>query len=200
MEAFFLAAAMHPDCQKAAQGELDNVVGPDRLPEFSDYDQLPYMRAFIKEVMRWHIVTPMGLPHATMEDDEYNGHFIPAGTIVNVNIWCIPIPPSNLRSERTPIQGIVSGFRRVSRPGRFQTRPFPRCRQGQVAQRPHRVCIRLWAEDLSRPPLRPGVTLHLLRVCASCLQHHATQGQRRESDAHGVQGEGRSPLVRLSAR
>ena len=88
MEAFFLAAAMHPDYQKAAQEELDTIVGPDRLPEFADYDKLPYVRAFIKELIRWHIVTPLGLPHATVADDEYNGYFIPAGTMVSVNIWC----------------------------------------------------------------------------------------------------------------
>ena len=84
MEAFFLAAAMHPDYQKAAQEELDNVVEPDRLPDFSDYDQLPYMRAFIKELIRWHVVTPMGLPHATVADDEYNGYFIPQGRPVQI--------------------------------------------------------------------------------------------------------------------
>ncbi|KAM5542455.1 hypothetical protein V8D89_003914 [Ganoderma adspersum] len=89
MEAFFLAAAMHPDCQKAAHEELDTAIGPDRLPEFSDFDRLPYVRAFIKEVMRWHTVTPMGLPHATVDDDEYDGHFIPSGTIVNVNMWAL---------------------------------------------------------------------------------------------------------------
>ena len=91
MEVFFLAAAMHPECQKAAQAELDAVVGPDRLPEFSDYDRLPYVRAFVKELTRWHVSLPMGLPHATVDDDEYNGHFIPAGTIVNVNIWYVPL-------------------------------------------------------------------------------------------------------------
>ena len=79
--------AMHPESQKAAQAELDAVVGPDRLPEFSDYDCLPYMRAFVKELTRWHIVTPMGLPHATVHDDEYNGYFIPGGATVFVNMW-----------------------------------------------------------------------------------------------------------------
>ena len=91
MEAFFLAAAMHLESQKAAQAELDAVMGPDRLPEFSDYDHLPYMRAFVKELTRWHIVTPMGLPHATVNDDEYNGYFIPARTVVNVNVWYVPL-------------------------------------------------------------------------------------------------------------
>nr|VWP01592.1 Uncharacterized protein [Ganoderma boninense] len=69
------------------------VVGPDRLPEFSDYDRLPYTRAFIKELTRWHTVSPMGVPHTVVDDDEYNGYFIPAGTIVNVNIWSLSRDP-----------------------------------------------------------------------------------------------------------
>ncbi|PIL37686.1 cytochrome P450 [Ganoderma sinense ZZ0214-1] len=93
MEVFFLAAAMHPACQKAAQAELDAVVGPDRLPEFSDYGRLPYVRAFVKELTRWHVSLPMGVPHMTVEDDECNGYFIPAGTIVNVNLWAFSRDP-----------------------------------------------------------------------------------------------------------
>lgn len=79
--------AMHPDKQRMAQEELDRVVGKDRLPNFSDYDQLPYVRAIVKEVLRWHIVSPLGLPHVSLEDDVYEGYFIPAGTIVNTNMW-----------------------------------------------------------------------------------------------------------------
>ena len=83
--------AMHPEKQKKAQAELDAVVGPHRLPEFSDRDSLPYTRAILKEVMRWHIIVPIGLPHLTMDDDEYNGYFIPARTILNTNIWFVPL-------------------------------------------------------------------------------------------------------------
>ena len=87
MEAFFLAAAMHPDCQKAGHAYLDSVIV---------YDSFTYMRAFVKELSRWHIVTPIGLPHATVDDDEYNGYLIPAGTVVNFNVWCVDL--SGLRS------------------------------------------------------------------------------------------------------
>jgi len=33
--------------------ELDAVVGTDRLPCWDDREQLPYLRAVIKEVHRW---------------------------------------------------------------------------------------------------------------------------------------------------
>jgi len=43
-----------------AQAEIDRVVGRSRLPKFSDYDNLPYIRALVKEVLRWRPVAPAG--------------------------------------------------------------------------------------------------------------------------------------------
>ena len=86
--------AMYPEAQRKAQAELDVVVGPDRLPDFSDQAALPYMAALLREVLRWHVVTPIGVPHCTSEDGEYNGYFIPAGTIVSANLWHVLRHPS----------------------------------------------------------------------------------------------------------
>jgi cytochrome P450 len=36
-----------------AQKEIDLMVGPDRLPDFGDFDALPYLRAMIKETLRF---------------------------------------------------------------------------------------------------------------------------------------------------
>lgn len=80
--------ALFPEAQKRAQAELDAVVGPGRLPDFSDMDQLPYTNATVKEALRWHVVLPVGVSHRTLEDDEINGYFIPAGTTVIPNVWC----------------------------------------------------------------------------------------------------------------
>jgi len=60
VQSFFLAMALYPEVQKRAQAELDRVVGPKGLPEFSDRDDLPYINALVKETMRWHLVTPLG--------------------------------------------------------------------------------------------------------------------------------------------
>ena len=30
-----------------------------------------------------------GIPHSTMQDDIYNGMFIPKGTMVFANAWCV---------------------------------------------------------------------------------------------------------------
>nr|BED43014.1 cytochrome P450 monooxygenase [Trametes versicolor] len=87
LRAFFLAMAMYPDVQKKAQAELDRVLGQTRLPEFEDRGNLPYLNAVVKELTRWHVVAPIGLPHAALEDDEYNGLFIPKGAMIISNFW-----------------------------------------------------------------------------------------------------------------
>ena len=84
---FMFAIVLHPDVQKRAQAELDTVVGRSRPPSFSDFEDLPYIRALVKEVLRWHTVDPVGLPHRTTEDDWYNGYFIPKGTLLVPNVW-----------------------------------------------------------------------------------------------------------------
>ena len=42
-----------PDVQKRAQAELDAVVGHDRMPEYEDRENLPYVRALINETLRY---------------------------------------------------------------------------------------------------------------------------------------------------
>ncbi|KAI0031850.1 cytochrome P450 [Vararia minispora EC-137] len=82
-----LAMLAYPDCQKRAQDELDAVVGRHRLPTFSDFPHLHYIRAVVKEALRWRPVDPIGLPHRSTEDDFYEGYFIPKGAIVIANVW-----------------------------------------------------------------------------------------------------------------
>lgn len=43
---------LYPDAQKAAQAEIDRVVGPGRLPEHDDRDSLPYVTSIMKETLR----------------------------------------------------------------------------------------------------------------------------------------------------
>ncbi|KAF9037735.1 cytochrome P450 [Panaeolus papilionaceus] len=89
VQTFFLAMALYPEVMKKAQMELDAVVGPGRLPEFSDRLSLPYVNAMVKESMRWQLVLPLAVGHMATEDDVYNGYFIPKGTVVIGNGWAI---------------------------------------------------------------------------------------------------------------
>ena len=80
---------LFPDVQRKAQEEIDLVLGPGQLPRVRDRTRLPYIDAVVKEVLRWHPVAPMGIPHASSEDDTWEGYFIPKGSLLMPNIWCV---------------------------------------------------------------------------------------------------------------
>lgn len=62
LSVFLLAMVLYPDVMRRAQAEIDEVVGRGRFPNFGDYDQLPYISAMVKEVLRWRPVAPLGKP------------------------------------------------------------------------------------------------------------------------------------------
>ena len=60
LSVFMLAMNLYPDVARKAQAEIDTVVGRDRMPSFSDRSRLHYIRALVKEVLRWRPVGPLG--------------------------------------------------------------------------------------------------------------------------------------------
>lgn len=83
-----LAMRAFPEAVLPAWEELDRVVGTSRSPHTDD--DLPYMRAFVKEVLRWRSVAIVGgMPHAPTQDDYWNGYLIPKGCWVQGNVWAI---------------------------------------------------------------------------------------------------------------
>ncbi len=48
-----LAFAKFPEVQVKARKELDALCGVERLPVFTDFKDLPYINAIIKEALRW---------------------------------------------------------------------------------------------------------------------------------------------------
>jgi len=90
----FLAALLvnHPDVQAKAHEELDSVVGPSRLP--SHTDSLPYIRAIIKESLRIQPPSFLGVPHYLESDDEFEGYYIPAQSVVVVNEHALHYDPN----------------------------------------------------------------------------------------------------------
>ncbi|ETW77258.1 cytochrome P450 monooxygenase 4 [Heterobasidion irregulare TC 32-1] len=134
-DVFLLALVEYPDVQKRAQEEIDLVVGRDRLPDYDDRPRLPYINAVCQELMRWRMVTPLGVVHTTTEDDVYEGYFIPKGSQIWVNAWAMlhdPIAypdPESFRPERfltsdgtvieDPLLNSAFGWGRRICPGRF---------------------------------------------------------------------------------
>ncbi|MPC33290.1 Cytochrome P450 2D15 [Portunus trituberculatus] len=76
----------HPHVQRRVQEELDEVVGRDRLPSFSDMERLPYVQATIHEALRILNLIKLSLPHMTAEDCKLGGYDIPKGTWLMGNL------------------------------------------------------------------------------------------------------------------
>ncbi|GJE99700.1 cytochrome P450 [Phanerochaete sordida] len=89
----FLALVRHPEIQKRAQTSIDEVC-QGRLPNFTDFDRLPYVDALVREGLRWNPAVALNLPHMNTKDDVYKGYFIPANSIVSANIWAILQDPT----------------------------------------------------------------------------------------------------------
>lgn len=83
---FMQAMVIFPEVVEAAHKELDRICG-DRIPNLDDVPDLPYIRGCIKESFRWIPTTFLGVPHATVSDDQYNGYRIPKGAGVIYNVW-----------------------------------------------------------------------------------------------------------------
>src|ERR1700761_4952254 len=98
MQAFCLAMCHYPQYLPMLHEELDRVC-PGRLPTNADKPNLPFLRAVIKETIRWRPPVPTGwymhhdipngpnfqpgIPHYLIEDDEYQGYYIPKGSIIH---------------------------------------------------------------------------------------------------------------------
>ena len=80
---------LHQPAVHRVRRELNTVIGSDRLPDFGDINHIPYVNAFIHEVLRWRTITPLGIPHAVIQDDECTGYHIPRGTTVLANNWAL---------------------------------------------------------------------------------------------------------------
>lgn len=91
MRVFTLAALAYPDFVRKAQKELDEVVGPDRLPTLDDKKNLPYIVAIVEEQFRWRSIVLGGIPHATMQEDTYMGYRIPKGATVVGLHWAMSL-------------------------------------------------------------------------------------------------------------
>ncbi|KAH7905755.1 cytochrome P450, partial [Hygrophoropsis aurantiaca] len=89
LRAFVLAMVLYPEVQERAQKIIDSVVGSDRLPNFEDRSSMPYIDAILRETLRWNPTFPLGLPHALLEDDIYEGYLFPKGAMIIPNAWAM---------------------------------------------------------------------------------------------------------------
>ncbi|KAF7371331.1 Cytochrome P450 [Mycena sanguinolenta] len=100
IKGFFRAMTLYPEAQAAAQKEIDTIVGTDRLPNISDRERLPYVNALCKEVLRYHVALPTGVPHRARADFIYESGegaapmLIPKDSLVIANQWKMAHDPA----------------------------------------------------------------------------------------------------------
>ncbi|TFY64163.1 hypothetical protein EVJ58_g2809 [Rhodofomes roseus] len=160
---FMLYMLNHPQVLQKAREEMDAVVGTERMPDWDDEERLPYFVACIKETMRHRPLVPLGIPHATMEDDFYKGYHIPKGCMVIGNIWAM-----HRDSERfyNPTAFIPERFYEEGKPTRWGTGPISQerdhysfgwgrrfCQGSHIAEASLFITLSrlLWGLDFSAP-------------------------------------------------
>ena len=121
LEWWLLAMLVYPSVQARAHAELDEVVGRARTPTFADLPFLPYIRAMVKETVRWSSLTPFAVPHSSTADEWYEGNFIPKGTIYLPNMRLLnfdtevfganaaDFDPSRYMDEKGQVKTLIDG-------------------------------------------------------------------------------------------
>ncbi len=80
---------LYPKVQQKVKEEIDALTKGERLPTFEDREDLPYLEYVIEETTRVVPLSPLGVPHASLEDDIYKGMLIPKGSVVYANTQAI---------------------------------------------------------------------------------------------------------------
>ncbi|CAE6410567.1 unnamed protein product [Rhizoctonia solani] len=84
----------HKAYQKRAREEIDCLYNEETLPRRDDEQKMPFVRAVVKEALRWRTPLPMGVPHRNEPGDYYGGYLFPAGSTVVCNTAAIHMNPA----------------------------------------------------------------------------------------------------------
>ncbi|KAK0498930.1 cytochrome P450 [Armillaria luteobubalina] len=84
---FLLAMMRYPESRRKHKRTLMRQLEMIDYLTLSDREAIPYIEAIVKETSRWRPVIPMAMAHKNMQDDVYNGMFIPKGSTIIPNSW-----------------------------------------------------------------------------------------------------------------
>ena len=84
----------HPEAMNRAREELNSVVRPNQLVKEEDLEHLPYFNAIVKETLRLHPATLLGVPQKANQPFRLQGYDLPAGTHMFINEWAIHEDPA----------------------------------------------------------------------------------------------------------
>ncbi|XP_015432310.1 PREDICTED: cytochrome P450 306a1 [Dufourea novaeangliae] len=90
---FLLFMAVYPEEQKKLQLEMDECLSTKEEPTLKDREFMPRLEAAIAEVQRLRSVTPLGIPHGTLEETEICGYDVPKGAMIVPMQWAVHTDP-----------------------------------------------------------------------------------------------------------
>ncbi|KUJ20766.1 cytochrome P450 phenylacetate 2-hydroxylase-like protein [Mollisia scopiformis] len=64
-------------------------------------EKVPYVTAFVREVLRFFTVIPICLPRTSIKDIKYEEAVIPAGTTFYMNAWAADFDPTHFKDPQT---------------------------------------------------------------------------------------------------
>ncbi|KAG5244828.1 cytochrome P450 [Salix suchowensis] len=79
----------NPKVLKKVQTELRTTIGSGKKLGDKDIENLPYLKAVIRETLRLHPPLPFLVPHMATNHCEMLGYHIPKETTILVNVWAI---------------------------------------------------------------------------------------------------------------
>ncbi|XP_018678388.2 cytochrome P450 71A1-like [Musa acuminata AAA Group] len=85
----------NPRAMKKLQDEVRQVADGKPMVVEEDVNQMTYLKAVIKEVLRLHAPVPILVPRETMSSFSLQGYHVPAKTRVIVNAWAIARDPKS---------------------------------------------------------------------------------------------------------
>lgn len=87
------ALIKNPKTMKKVQSEIRKSIGKKGIVNEEDVQNMPYLKAVIKEIFRLYPPVPLLVPRESMEKTILEGYEIRPGTIVHVNAWAIARDP-----------------------------------------------------------------------------------------------------------
>ena len=77
-----------PNIKYRLQSDIDNVVADNELPRLDDMAKLPYVEAFIMELLRCVNVAPLAVPHTLLSETDiiFEGYTIPQKSLIIFNL------------------------------------------------------------------------------------------------------------------
>lgn len=104
---FVAAIAANKEFMARAHDILDEVVGRDRLPVFSDRANLTYLDAIVSELMRWRPISPGSIPRRADKEDSFGGKPIVKNATIIANAWSIGRDPAAFSPELGDLEEFI---------------------------------------------------------------------------------------------